>query len=87
MVLIEAMAAGLPVLTTNGKGNIDVIEHGENGYILPEDANVFLKKINELTQDKKLYSKLSNFCEEYAKNYDIENYTIRLIDYYKIDIE
>ena len=83
LVLIEAMAAGLPVLTTNGKGNIDVIEHGENGYILPEDANVFLKKINELTQDKKLYSKLSNFCEEYAKNYDIENYTIRLIDYYK----
>ena len=45
---------------------------GKMVIFLPEDANVFFKKINELTQDKKLYSKLSNFCEEYAKKYDIK---------------
>ena len=83
LVLIEAMAAGLPVLTTNGKGNVDVIEQGKNGYILREDTNVFVKKINELKQNEKMYSKLSNFCEEYAMKYNIDNYTTRLIAYYE----
>jgi len=39
MVLIEAMAAGLPVITTNSPGCRDVVTHGYNG-LLVEPGNV-----------------------------------------------
>ena len=33
LVIIEAMAAGLPVISLDGKGNRDIIKHKVNGYI------------------------------------------------------
>ena len=33
--LIEAMHYGMPVVVTNISGNIDLVEHGVNGYIVP----------------------------------------------------
>ena len=35
MVLTEAMAAGLPVLTTDRAGSSDFIEPGSNGFLVP----------------------------------------------------
>jgi glycosyltransferase involved in cell wall biosynthesis len=35
MVLTEAMAAGLPVLTTRRAGSSDFVEHGSNGFLVP----------------------------------------------------
>ena len=82
MVLIEAMAAGLPVLTTNGTGNVDVMEKDKNGYILPENVHEFCNKIDELSKNKTLYSRLSKYCIEYSKKFDIMNYTDRLVYFY-----
>lgn len=82
LVLIEAMAAGLPVLTTNGKGNVDVMENDKNGYILPETVHEFCNKINELSKNKALYSRLSKYSIEYSKKFDIVNYTDRLVHFY-----
>ena len=82
LVLIEAMAAGLPVLTTNGTGNVDVMEKDKNGYILPENVHEFCNKIDELSKNKTLYSRLSKYCIEYSKKFDIMNYTDRLVYFY-----
>lgn len=35
--LLEAMATGLPVITTKLAGAIDLITHGENGWLVPPD--------------------------------------------------
>jgi glycosyltransferase involved in cell wall biosynthesis len=82
LVLIEAMAAGLPVLTTNGKGNVDVMENDKNGYILPQNVHEFCNKINELSKSKAIYSRVSKYCIEYSKKFDIVNYTDRLVFFY-----
>jgi len=34
-VVLEAMASGLPVITTTHTGGVEVIEHGENGFLMP----------------------------------------------------
>ena len=50
--LIEAMAAGRPVVTTNVGGVKDIVEDGKSGYLV-ESGNVeeFTKKLLELVRD------------------------------------
>ena len=45
-VLIEAMAAGLPVIATETTGSKEIIKDGENGYLVPiGDSESLAKKI------------------------------------------
>jgi glycosyltransferase involved in cell wall biosynthesis len=84
LVLIEAMAAGLPVVALDGLGNRDIIEQGKNGFIIKDqDPNLFTDHIFELKTDKKRYSEMSQYCQIFAKQYDIKEYVDRLIDIYR----
>jgi glycosyltransferase involved in cell wall biosynthesis len=84
LVLIEAMVAGLPVITLDGKGNRDLIEEGKNGYMIyEENPELFVDKILELWEDKELYHHMSAYAQEYAKNFDIKAYAYELINLYR----
>jgi len=84
LVLLEAMAAGLPVITLDGKGNRDLIVQGKNGFMLMEkDAEKFADKIVELWENKSLYREMVAFAQEFAKGYDIKEYIRRLILLYQ----
>lgn len=83
LVLIEAMAAGLPVVCIDGKGNRDIIENGKNGYIVNSlDPILFAKRIIEIMENKELYLSMSKASLEFALNFDIKNYTNKLIEIY-----
>ena len=85
LVLLEAMATGLPVITLDGKGNRDLIEEGENGYMIYEqDPEKFAQKIIYLIENKDKYSEISNYCTEYAKQYDIKEYVNKLLLLYEL---
>jgi UDP-glucose:(heptosyl)LPS alpha-1,3-glucosyltransferase len=47
MVVLEAMAAGLPVLVSPQVGAKDLVEEGTNGYVLPDgrDADAAAERI------------------------------------------
>ena len=84
LVLLEAMSAGLPVVTLDGKGNRDLIEEGKNGYMIYEqNAELFADKILEIWNDKQKYQAMSQYAQEYAKRYDIGPYVDRLLEIYK----
>ena len=84
LVLLEAMAAGLPVITLDGKGNRDLIEEGKNGYMIyDQDPEKFAQKIIYLIENKDKYAEISNYCKEYAKQYDIKEYVNKLLVLYK----
>lgn len=84
LVLLEAMAAGLPVITLDGKGNRDLIEEGKNGYLIyDQDPGQFAGKIIALFENTDKYNELSNYCKEYAKQYDIKEYANKLLTLYK----
>lgn len=85
LTLIEAMAAGLPVVTLDGKGNRDLIEEGKNGYMIYEqNAELFADKILEIWNDKQKYQAMSQYAQEYAKQYDIVPYVDKLLKIYNI---
>ncbi|MBO4777689.1 MAG: glycosyltransferase family 4 protein [Bacteroidales bacterium] len=84
LTLIEAMAAGLPVVTLDGRGNRDLIAQGKNGYMVYEqDAEQFADRILEIWNDKQKYCEMSVFAQEFAKQYDIKPYVDRLLELYK----
>ncbi len=84
LTIIEAMAAGLPVVTLDGRGNRDLIVQGKNGYMVYEqDAERFANRILEIWNDKQKYQEMSNFAQNFARQYDIKPYVDRLLELYK----
>jgi glycosyltransferase involved in cell wall biosynthesis len=83
LVLLEAMAAGLPVISLDGKGNRDLIDQGENGFLVAEqNANQFAELIIKLWTYKQLYYKIATNAVDFARKYDISEYTDNLVNYY-----
>ncbi len=88
LVLIEAMASGLPVITLDGKGNRDLIEEGRNGYMIYEqNPQLFADKIIAVWNDKPKYAEMSKYAQEYAKQYDIKPYVEKLLALYQEAID
>ena len=53
-IILEAMAAQKPVVTTNVGGNTEAVLNGKTGYIVPlGDSFALAARINELVADKK----------------------------------
>jgi glycosyltransferase involved in cell wall biosynthesis len=88
LVLLEAMAAGLPVVCLNGGGNADIIESGVNGWMIdPLDGEKFTKKIKSLIENKEDYKKIAERGQETAKEYGIQIYCDKLIAIYSASLE
>ena len=84
LTLIEAMAAGLPVITLDGGGNKKLIQEGKNGFLI-EDQNVkvFSDRIIELFQNKAQYNSFSQNAINFAAQFDINPYIDKLLTIYK----
>lgn len=88
LVLVEAMAAGLPVITSDGKGNRDIIEEGKNGYMIFDySVEKFANTILKLWHNKEKLKSMSNYANQYAKQYDIVNYVDKLLEIYQNTID
>lgn len=88
LVLIEAMAAGLPVVTLDGIGNRDLIEDDKNGQMVFEkNVPIFAAKIIEIWNDKARYKKMSVYAQQYAKRFDIKTYVGHLLKIYNAQNE
>ena len=59
LVLLEAMAAGTPVVTTAVMGTEAVMSDGAGGLVVPEDAYRFSDALSRLLGDRELSSRLS----------------------------
>ena len=71
VVLMEAMAAGVPVVASRIRGNVDLIEDGVNGFLCdPEDAEDFADKIQTLLKESELAQKFRTHSLEKIKDYD-----------------
>lgn len=65
----EAMAAGLPVLTSNRGGNPEVIDEGKNGHVIYQfdNADQYAQKINELLSNTSLREKMGRYGRSYVE--------------------
>lgn len=71
MVIIEAMAAGLPVVAVRSSGIDDVIDQGINGFKTPENHQAWSNAVKQCLKDDQALAKLANNAHQHAKEFDI----------------
>lgn len=74
MVILEAMAAGLPVVVVRSSGIDDVVQDGHNGFKTPLDRSRWRERLEELLEDSALRRQLASNAREFARAYRIERY-------------
>lgn len=58
-VIIQAAAVGKPIVTFDVDGAWEIVEDGNNGFIVPmKDVNMMTEKIKILIDNKKLRKKM-----------------------------
>ena len=84
-VCLEAMACGVPVVTTKINGASEIIENYENGIVIEhaEDYNGLFNAVKKCIENRELLLKMRENCLKKIKEYSFEKYCKRLIDFYQ----
>ncbi|EAZ92860.1 glycosyltransferase [Crocosphaera chwakensis] len=84
-VLKEAMAMGLPVISTYHGGIPELVEDGVSGYLVPErDVDTLADKLNLLIQHPEKWSDMGKAGRDYVeKHYDLDKLNDRLVEIYQ----
>ncbi len=83
--LLEAMALGVPIITTNVGGNPELIESSENGFLVEYNNRYQIEKaILDLYRDKDLRDRFIQNAKEKAKEFNKERMIKKIINILKI---
>lgn len=84
MVFIEALAAGLPIVSTKARGVRDVLCDGETALLAEVDnTEQMIGFICSLGVNKELYNKLVLNGLKYAKEFDLKKIADRYVEFYE----
>ena len=84
MVQLQALACGVPVISTKNSGAEDIIKEQVNGMTIePFSSNDIKKKIIYFIDNKNLLGKYSDKALESSKNFTWEIYSKKLIKIYE----
>ena len=74
LAIVEAMSNGKAIVASDVVGNRDCVRYGENGYLLPLNAEAYAEKIIQLVNDDELRIKMEKTSRElFLKEFFIEN--------------
>lgn len=69
--VMEAMAAGLPVVCSNIRGNVDMIDHTGGVRCVPSDVSTFCQAIDRLCQDSALQQEMAKNNQDKSSQFDV----------------
>ncbi|MGB9802365.1 glycosyltransferase family 4 protein [Desulfofundulus sp.] len=82
LVLAEAKAAGLPVVALKAFGTCEMVRDGEDGFLTPENKELFIEKIKMLITDDDLHQKMASRARENAQLLSSRQAALNLIGEY-----
>ena len=83
--VMEAMASGLPVIASNIRGNTDLIDSGEGGFLCsPKSPSQFRESVKILLEDESLKEKFGQYNKEKIKIFSLKNVKEEMIKIYTI---
>jgi glycosyltransferase involved in cell wall biosynthesis len=83
-VLVEAMAAGLPIVASRVGGIPDLVKDGENGLLVPPaDASALGKVISDILTDKEKRNRMGAAGKKMCRPYSVEAMVEQIDDLYR----
>lgn len=83
-VVLEALSAGIPIVTTDVGGMDELVDSGVNGYVVPpRNARAFSNALNKVIQNNSLRKQMSNASKHRAQHFSVERMVDRLIQLYQ----
>jgi 1,2-diacylglycerol 3-alpha-glucosyltransferase len=83
LVLIEALAARLPVVAVAANGSSDTLTHGYDGLLTSENRDEFADAVIGLLEDNERREIMGRNAGLTAKDYGLANVTQRLLEIYE----
>ena len=85
LVILEAMSAGLPIITTDQGAIRETVVDGINGFIIPPGKpEVIVEKILLLARDQKLRAQMGLSSREiFVKNYTLDRWANNIADLFQ----
>lgn len=83
LVLLEAMALGVPVVGLAIMGTAEVLQHGRGAHIAQDDVHDFARKVSALLKNDEARAALSISAQEYVREWTAPDMTRRLAHFYE----
>ena len=87
LVTMEAMAAGLPVVAVDASGTRDIVDNGEQGFLVSNDPDALADSMNRLLESPERMQSFRSHALEKAKSFDLKNCAGQLINVYEQAIQ
>jgi len=87
LAILEAMAAGLPVVALDAPGPADTVTSGTDGFLAPHDAGAFAETLSRVMRSTDLRLRLGANARAAARQYSFLTTSRRLADIYASAVE
>jgi colanic acid/amylovoran biosynthesis glycosyltransferase len=83
--LMEAMAMGLPIISTQHTGIPELVENGVSGFLVPErDVDTLAEKLTYLVEHPQVWSEMGRAGRAYVEDhYNLNKLNDRLVEIYQ----
>lgn len=85
--IVEALAMGLPVISSNGAFNDDILNENNSIRINPDDVDAIANAIKKLKDDAVLRKQMSEYSLSRREEYSIQGRAKRILDFINRRIE
>ncbi|MBE7020166.1 MAG: glycosyltransferase family 4 protein [Ruminococcaceae bacterium] len=83
--VMEAMASGLPIIASNIRGNVDLIDSGKGGFLCsPDNTDTFKESIKILLEDKALREEFGKYNQKKIEVFSLDSVTKEMTAIYEI---
>ena len=79
--VVEALAMGLPVISSDGPFNDDILDEKNSIRINPDDVDALTEAIRKLHDDKALRKSMADYSNSRHEEYSIEGRAKRILDF------
>lgn len=87
IVIIEALASGIPVLAVKAPGIVDIITDGVEGILVENEVGQFAEALEKVVKNPQLREVLSQGALKTSAQYDIDTISERMLNLYQEIIE